>query len=132
MADLHAVLLLHEFQEEPPPGLYPSAPTVCSCGETPGTRPDEGDWAWWVAHVSALAAAPDTLPEHLTSMPAKDRAVWLVIQRVHDASLTDEDPRTPARFADLLPEAQAALVATVTPVVQIINAVARNPEARAT
>lgn len=70
------------------------------------------------------------VPAELRSMPAKDRAVWLVVQRVHDAALTDEDPRTPALFAELSVEAQAALITTLTPMIQIINTVARNPEAR--
>lgn len=45
----------HQFQEEQPPGLYPEQPTVCSCGDTPGTRPPEGDWDWWVTHLTEVA-----------------------------------------------------------------------------
>lgn len=48
------VLLAHEFRGEQPPGLYPTQPTVCSCGATPRRRPSEGDWAWWVRHVAGV------------------------------------------------------------------------------
>lgn len=40
----------HQFQEEPAPGLYPDSPTVCSCGATPGLRPDD-DYEWWIDHL---------------------------------------------------------------------------------
>lgn len=45
-----AALREHRFQDEQAPGLYPEQPTVCSCGATPPTRPDD-DYEWWIEHV---------------------------------------------------------------------------------
>lgn len=54
MSKLTEVLLAHQFLEAEPPGLYPYASTVCGCGQTPASPPEDGDWEWWVWHVSLL------------------------------------------------------------------------------
>lgn len=53
---IREVLKGHAFQEMTAPGLYPTQDTVCSCGATPGSRPDDGDDAWWIDHVVTVLA----------------------------------------------------------------------------
>lgn len=74
------------------------------------------------------------LPDDLTGMSAQERGAWLSVERVYDASLRavsiERNARTMTPFRDLVPEAQAAVVSTLLPVVQLLHGVALNPEAR--
>lgn len=76
----------------------------------------------------------DRVPDELSKMSAQERAVWLSVERVYDATLLaeglDQDARTRTAFRDLVPDAQAAVVHTLVPVMQMLHSVALNPEAR--
>lgn len=52
------VLANHEYQEwRPTDGLlYPDAGQhwpACSCGASPASKPEYGDWGWWCRHVAS-------------------------------------------------------------------------------
>lgn len=55
MSNLADVLREHRYQESPPPGLYPEAPTVCGCGTSPESPPADSDYEWWIWHVTTTA-----------------------------------------------------------------------------
>jgi hypothetical protein len=49
---LTAALRAHRYQPPPDLRIIGSEPTVCSCGTTPDTRPDD-DYEWWITHLKA-------------------------------------------------------------------------------
>lgn len=74
------------------------------------------------------------VPEDLRGMSANERGVWLSVERLYNATLRAEgverNPRTMTPFADLVPEAQGALISALIPVFQMVHGVALNPRAR--
>lgn len=43
----------HQYQAEQSPFLYPTQPTVCSCGMSPRRRPDN-EILWWGEHFKLM------------------------------------------------------------------------------